>query len=296
MRWRVKPLNRVRLRITAMDPEEYRSTSLANWRMMAAGWERRRADIEEMSAPVSEWLVRHLAAKPGDTVLELAAGPGDVGFLVAPILGEEGRLISSDFSPEMVEVARRRATELGLTNVEHRTIDAERIELEDDSVDGVLCRFGYMLMADPAAALAETRRVLRPGGCLALAVWREPERNPWAAIIGRALVERGLVPPPEPGGPGPFSLADVERLRVLLVSAGFAIEESDDVPVRMRFGAVDEYIAHAGDTSGMFARTWESASDDERRALTALLAEAAAAYAVDGGYELPGVALAVVAS
>ena len=167
-----------------MDRDEYRRTSLENWRTMAAGWERRRASIESGSALVAEWLIRELAPQPGDTILELAAGPGDTGFAAAPLVGEEGRLISTDFSPEMVEVARRRGVELGLTNVDHRQLDAERLELEDDAVDGVICRFAYMLMADTAAALAETRRVLRPSGRLVLAVWRGPEKNPWVAIAG----------------------------------------------------------------------------------------------------------------
>src|SRR5262245_57312285 len=112
---------------------------------MAAGWERRRAVIERFSRPVLEWLVRELAPQPGETVLELAAGPGDTGFAAAARLGDAGRLISSDFSPEMTEVARRRGAELGLTNVEYRTMDAEHIELGDDAVDGAICRFGLML-------------------------------------------------------------------------------------------------------------------------------------------------------
>jgi SAM-dependent methyltransferase len=279
-----------------VDVEEYRRTSLANWATMAAGWERRRADIERVSAPVTEWLVRHLAAQPGDTVLELAAGPGDVGFAAAPLLGEDGRLISSDFSPEMVEVGRRRAAEVGLTNVEHRMLDAEDIELEDDSVDGVLCRFGYMLMADPARALAETRRVLKPGGRLALAVWRDGAQNPWVAIAGRVLVERGLVPPPEPGTPGIFSMASDERVRELLDGAGFTVERLEDVPVQFRYRDIDEYVHTANDTGGMFARAWGAASEHERQALTAQLGEAFMPFAVDGGYELPGVALAAVAT
>lgn len=149
-----------------MDPEEYRRAALESWSAMAPGWERRRAEVEETSTPVRDWLLSALAPRPDDTVLELAAGPGDTGFAAAAMLSEGGRLSSTDFSPPMVEVGRRRSTELGLRNVEHRVIDAERIELEDDSVDGVLCRFGYMLMVDPAAALSETRRVLRTGGRL----------------------------------------------------------------------------------------------------------------------------------
>ena len=82
-------------------------------------------------------------------MLELAAGVGETGFDAAAIIGETGRLITTDFSPRMLEAARRRGAELGATNVDYRLMDAERIELADASVDGVVCRFGYMLMADP---------------------------------------------------------------------------------------------------------------------------------------------------
>ena len=178
-----------------MEAEEYRRFSLDVWSAMAPGWERWRAHLEHALSPVRAWLVSELAPASGDTVLELSAGAGDTGFLAAAALGETGRLISTDFSPEMLEVARRRGADLGLANVEYRVVDAERIELDADSVDGVLCQNGYMLMADPAAALSETRRVLRPGGRLALAVWGAPERNPWAAIGGMIFVQRGHMPP-----------------------------------------------------------------------------------------------------
>ena len=144
-----------------MGCDEQQRVRLENWAAMAVGWERAREEREKLAAPVTEWLVRELAPKPGDTVLELAAGQGDVGFEVAPVVGGGGRVITSDFSPAMADLARRRSVELGLTNVEHRIVDAERIDFADDSVDGVLCRWGYMLMPNPAVALAETRRVLR---------------------------------------------------------------------------------------------------------------------------------------
>jgi ubiquinone/menaquinone biosynthesis C-methylase UbiE len=137
--------------------------------------------LKEATTPVREWLVSGLAPKPRDTILELGAGPGDTGFAAAAIVGERGRLISTDFSPDMVDVARRRGAELGLHNVDYRVMDAERIELDSGSVDGVLCQNGYMLMPDPAAALSETRRVLRAGGRVALSVWGGPEDNPWAS-------------------------------------------------------------------------------------------------------------------
>ena len=243
-----------------------------------------------------EWMVKELAPPPGGTVLELAAGAGAPGFETAAIVGERGRLISTDFSPAMVQVARRRGAELGIGNVEHRVMDAERIELEADSVDGVLCRFGYMLMDDPAAALAEARRVLRPGGRLALAVWGAPERNPWATIGFGLLVERGHMPPPEPGAPSPFAMGSEEEMRALLQRAGFTAVRTEEIPVRFTFRDIDDYMTFTADTGGTAAPVLREMAEDERKALTTQLRAAFAPFGTDGGYELPGVALNAAAS
>jgi ubiquinone/menaquinone biosynthesis C-methylase UbiE len=129
-------------------------------------------------------MIRRLDPQPGDTVLELAAGLGDTGLRAARLVGGSGRVIITDFAPEMIGAARRRAEEMGVENAEFRTLDAERMDLETNSVDGVLCRWAYMLMIDPAAAFAETRRVLRPGGRLAFSVWAARERNPALSLAG----------------------------------------------------------------------------------------------------------------
>lgn len=278
-----------------MDRDEYRRSSLEAWQRMAAGWERSRGRIEATATPVRRWLVGELDPRPGQTVLELAAGPGETGFEAAARLGERGLLISSDRAPAMVDVARRRAAELGLRNVDHRVLDAEHLELDDDSVDHVLCRFGYMLMADPAQALVETRRVLRPGGRLAFAVWTAAERNPWAALAGRMFVERGLVPPSEPGAPGMFTMAEA-RTQGLLEEARFENVRLEEVPVLFDYQDVDDYVGRSVDLGGMFATAWAEASEDERAAMRVELEEAFTPFGAGGGYALPGVALCVLAS
>ena len=279
-----------------MDHGEQRRVRLENWAAMAAGWERAREERERVAAPVTDWLVRELAPDPSDVVLELAAGQGDVGFAVAARLGAGGRLIASDFSTAMLEIARRRREELGLTNVEFRELDAEDLDLEEDSVDGVVCRWGYMLMPNPAIALAETRRVLRPGGRLAFAVWASGDRNPWISVAGRILAAHGLMPPPEPGEPGMFVLANKTELRALVEDAGFANVRMDDVPVRNDYRDVDEYVLRSSELGGMFSRAWTAAPEDQREAMTEELREAFRPFAVDGGFELPGLATCVVAS
>src|SRR5262245_46200518 len=222
--------------------DEYRRTSYEISQAIAPGWERWRSQLEAAVAPVREWMVRELASQPGATVIELAAGAGDIGFEAASALGDDGHLISTDFSPAMLEVGRRRSAELGIGNVEFRVMDAEHLQLDTDSVDGVLCRFGYMLMADPAAALSETRRVLRPGGRLALAAWCAPERNPFFTVIVSTLVKGGHVPPPREAVPNPFSMARPDHTTALLVAAGVSAVNVDEAPGDFRFRDVDDYV------------------------------------------------------
>jgi SAM-dependent methyltransferase len=272
----------------ATDPFRAASHEIAE--AIAPTWEARRADIEEVSSPVREWMLRELRPRSGDTVLELAAGVGETGFETAARLGERGRLISTDFSPSMLDAARRRGAEVGMGN-------AQQIELDTDSVDGVLCRFGYMLMADPAAALLETRRVLRQGGRLTLAVWGAPERNPFFGIIGISLGQRGHIPPLEPPpAPGIFSMASAERTTALLKAAGFGDVRTEEVPVHFGLPDVDEYLSVIADTAGPVALTLRRLSAVELAAVKEDVDDSIAGFARTNGYELPGVALCAVAS
>lgn len=279
-----------------MSTGQWRTFSYEVSEAIAPSWASRSEQIEAVCEPVREWLVRELDPQPGDTVLELAAGVGDTGFEVARIVGEDGRVISTDFSPKMLDEARRRGAELGLENVDYRVVDAERIELDPDSVDGVLCRYGYMLMEDAAAALAETRRVLRPGGRVTLAVWGPPERNPFFGVTARVLVERGHVPPPDPEGPGIFSMASAERTSALLEGAGFTSTRVEEIPVSFEFDDAEDYLGFLGDTAGPIALALRGLPADERAEVGAEVERALPAFEAGGRYRMPGLTLVAVAS
>jgi SAM-dependent methyltransferase len=296
--------------------EEHRRRSAEHWEEAASGWVRRQESIREFGAPVSHWMVEAIELQHGQRVLELAAGLGETGLLAAELVAPTGGVILSDHAEAMLAGARARAAKLDLTNVEFQVWNAEWIDLPVASIDAVLCRWGYMLMADPLAALVETRRVLRPGGRVALAVWDALAANPWALAPRMELLERGLAPaptpPPHPGEggaepangagtlteytPGPFGLGDRERLHELLGEAGFT-----EIVVE----AIDVVQRHP-----TFASFWETMLDISRElhdlvlaqpaaeieAIEASLAGRLAPYtAPDGTLEVPGRSLVAVA-
>jgi ubiquinone/menaquinone biosynthesis C-methylase UbiE len=263
---------------------------------VAAAWERYRDRLFENQRAVSEWLVDRVAPKPGQTILELTAGPGETGFLVAERLLPAGRLISTDLAEGMVGAARRGADARGLTNVECRTMDAQAIDLPDASVDGVLSRFGLMLVPEPAKAFAESRRALRSGGHLAYAVFGTPDRNPWLTLLVMAIVTHGHTLGGDPFGPGgPFSLADPDTNRTMLETAGFDSIDVEELPGTMHYHSVDDYWEMQSAVGGPIAMLVDTMSDDEQANIKATLATLAEPYERDGAYDMPSVVIAVSA-
>jgi SAM-dependent methyltransferase len=269
----------------SFDPNAHRLASLENWEEAASGWVRRQALLRELAAPVSDWMIDAIAPQPGQRVLELAAGLGETALLAAELVAPVGGVIVSDQAESMLAGARARAIELGLANVEFQVLNAEWIDLPLASVDAVLCRWGYMLMADPAAALGETRRVLRPGGRLALAVWDAIEQNPWALLPAQELIERGLAEPPshEAAPPGPFALAGDGRIRVLLEGAGFAEIEVQALELDRRHASFEELWDVTLDLSRSFHDAVLGRPQPEIEEIKASLAERFAPYTGSSG-------------
>ncbi|MGA8365286.1 MAG: methyltransferase domain-containing protein [Solirubrobacteraceae bacterium] len=279
------------------DANAHREASLAGWEAAAPGWTRQQETIRGFGAPVSAWMLDALALQPGQRVLELAAGLGETGMLAAELVAPMGGVIVSDQADGMLDGARARALELGLSNIEFQVIGAEWIDLPLASVDAVLCRWGYMLLADPPAALAETRRVLRPGGRVALAVWDSVQHNPWALLPTMELLERGLTSAPAPGTPGPFALGDTERLHELLAHAGFADIDVHTLEIEQRHDSFDAFWETTLDIAHIFHNAVLSRPEPEIAEIRAGLAARLEPFSEpDGTLAIPARTLVASAS
>jgi SAM-dependent methyltransferase len=275
--------------MSAQDPELTHAEIIERWERAAVGWGKHAGRMREFGMPVSAWMVEHARLQPGQRVLELAAGPGDTGFLAAELIRPGGTLISTDAAEAMLDVARARAAQMGIDNVEFRRMDLEWIDLEAASVDAVLCKWGLMFSTDPEASLREARRVLRPGGRIALAAWDEPALNAWATIPTAAVIELGHLKPPDPNAPGMFVLAAPGRLQGLLESAGFLDVVVESVETRRSFTGVDEYVSETDEISSFFGAAFDPLSEAERGAVVRTIADLSQPYTdADGSIRFVG--------
>jgi SAM-dependent methyltransferase len=245
-----------------MDAEAYRADSRERWEAAAPGWGAYREAMQRDAMEVSRWLLDAAGLQPGHTVLELAAGPGDTGLMAAELVAPGGKAIITDGVEAMVELARARAKEVGATNVEIRPMEAEWIDMPTASVDAVLCRWGYMLVADPEAALRETRRVLKPGARVALAAFAAREDNPWADLPTRELVAAGLAEPPQPGLPGQFAWAREGVIAEHLEATGFGEHHVEALDFTIDYRSAADWWASQSDFSTWFAAAVARAGDE----------------------------------
>jgi len=274
-----------------------RDENLEAWRSVAGGWERRRELLWTTTRPVAERLVDLLEPRPGQVILELAAGPGDTGFSALPRLLPGGRLVTTDVAPEMLDAARRRAAELGLEDVSFAVEDAAALTFDDDAFDGILCRWGLMLIPDMDAAAAEMRRVARPGGRVALAVWASPDANEWMTASGRAALELGLTEPPDPEAPGPFRLSGEGALEAVLSGAGLSVQALEDVPLMWHASSVDEWWEISTDMSRLLALLRAQLTDDQLADVRQAAERRLARYLdPDGTLAVPSLARVAVAT
>lgn len=276
--------------------DDLKREAFETWTAVAPGWEKHHDTLRELSRDVTDWIIDRLELKPGQTVLDVGAGPGDLSVAAAKAVGSSGKVVCTDLTHAMVEVARRTGERAGAENIEYRTMDAEALDVPSSSVDAVMSRFCYMLIPDPARAIAEAKRVLRKRKHLAFAVWAPPERNPWIVGFVMTLVARGLMPmrdPTEPGGA--FSLADPDRVRSLLADAGFEEAFLEEVPYPFAFDSFEEMWETLTEVSGPIAAALgalQGAGLDEVRDETRTAYEQ---FRTEDGYEVPGEALCVVA-
>ena len=224
------------------DNNELKQRVTSHWDRAAEPWDRWFEWYTVALRPIVEWSLDAAAVTTGSRVLDVACGTGEPAITAARRVGPGGSVLATDIAPAMVATASRRAVAAGLTNMSFAVMDAEALDLPDESVDACTFACGLMFCPEPAKAVAAIRRVLRPGGRFAISVWDHPRHNEFVMVFGRAVAEVLGAPLPKAGELGPFRLADPETLAGVFHAAGITEFQIESRPMLFQYESVRQYL------------------------------------------------------
>ena len=193
------------------------------WEARAPSWMSLESHHERVIGEAGRLAMDRLDPQPGQIVVDLGCGTGQTTVELARRVLPGGRAVGFDISAALLERARENAAGAGVDNVELLHADVQSSDIGTDRFDGGFSRFGVMFFADPVAAFTNVHGALKPRGVLSFACWQAVTSNEWMLVPAMAAVSvLGALPDmPAPDAPGPFSLADADRIRKILESAGF---------------------------------------------------------------------------
>ncbi|MFV0132302.1 class I SAM-dependent methyltransferase [Streptomyces sp. HMX87] len=263
---------------------DFKAQQERTWHQLSAGWDKWYELFEHGAQPVTHALLDGAGLRPDSAVLDIGSGTGQPALAAAARV-PEGRVVGVDQAEGMLAVARRRAEELKLTQVEFLRRDAEELDVEEGTFDAVVSRWSLMFLPDADRVLHTAFRALKPGGALTAAVWGTPPQVPMLSLaFGVAAARLGL-PAPPPGTPGPFSMADAEALCARLVKAGFQDVGHQECRVVFTPSSAEEFVDFSWDLlpgwlKAKLAETF-GAERDERTVQA--VATAAGDFETEGG-------------
>jgi SAM-dependent methyltransferase len=239
-------------------------------------WSGAQAKRDRDHAPMTEAVLKLAAAAPGEHVLDIGCGSGTTTLRLAQSVAPDGSVVGIDLSGPMLAVAKRRAQESG-SRAQFVEADVTDHHFEPKRFDLAFSQFGVMFFADPVASFANVFRAMKEGARLAFVCWRASTENPWSAVPEGAA--KPLLPPMEtvpPDAPGRYSFANPDRVKSILLRAGFHAPEIDRFDALIHLGDTPEAAASSSIDAGPLARTLAEADDDTRQrvrdAVTARLA------------------------
>jgi ubiquinone/menaquinone biosynthesis C-methylase UbiE len=203
-----------------MNPEQQSKERLDAWQTSARYWDKYRALIAQMFAPLTSGLVEEARIGVGHKVLDIGGGSGEPSLTISGIVGPTGSVMYTDPVAGMVETAQAEAGRRGLTNIQFRQCSADDLPFADGTFDVAVSRLSAMFFADPITGMREALRVIRNDGCVSFVVWGPKEANPFFYTVND-VVDRFVESPKEdPDAPDPFRFADPGKLAGILENAG----------------------------------------------------------------------------
>ncbi|MFA6084116.1 class I SAM-dependent methyltransferase [Mucilaginibacter sp.] len=220
--------------------EQIREQQKESWNRFSSGWKKWDDLVMDFLEPMGHEIIRKIYPQNTDVVLDIAAGTGEPGLTIASML-KGGKVVITDLSEDMLAIAREKAEERGIKNIETRACDVCELPFPDNTFDAISCRFGFMFFPDMELAAKEMVRVLKPGGKIATSVWSAPEKNFWVTAIMGTINKNMDLPAPPPGAPGMFRCAKEDLITDLFLRAGLKNISQREITGQLNAKTTDGY-------------------------------------------------------
>ena len=262
----------------------------AEWAERATAWRHWTPQWAAQTRAVTDLIVAAARVAPGMRVLDVASGTGEPALTLAAAVGPQGQVTATDLTAEMLAVAHDIARKQGVTNIAFQVTGAGALPFPDAQFDAITCRFGISHVPDYGRALREIRRVLKPSGRAAFAVWGPRAQNPHFTILDDAFAPYPAPPDPASSAPGPFTFAEPGTLSAALDQAGFRhVHEATHTVTLPWPSSVDDAWQGRCAMSGSSQRRLAALAPAERARVTAAALDALRVYDDGSQVALPGV-------
>ena len=270
------------------DATQYKKTTTQQWDTAAEAWHRWSPLLSRWLGSGTETMLDMCGIIQGCRVLDVAAGAGEQTLAVAKRIGDNGHVLATDISPNILEYASREARLAGFNNVDTHVLDGENlVDLETDPFDAVISRVGLIYFPDQQKALAGMKHQLKKDGKVAAMVYSTADRNPFFSIPVSIIRRRANLPAPLAGQPGPFSLGNAETLEATFSQAGFRNIEIATINAPVRLSTATECLQFEQESFGALHQMMASLSDREKDETWSEIEEALTQFEVNGQFEGP---------
>jgi len=247
------------------DAVKYKQTTLQQWNSAAEAWHRWSPLLTRWLGDATETMLDMCEISAGSRVLDVAAGAGEQTLAIAKRVGNNGHVLATDLSADILQYAKTSAQLAGLSQVQTQVLDGEDLaSLKTEAFDAVVSRVGLIYFPDQQKALAGMKQQLKPSGKVAAMAYASADANAFFSIPVSIIRRRAQLPPPLPGQPGPFSLGDAKKLADVFRQAGFKDVEVKSVLAPVRLPSAAECLQFEQESFGALHQMLSGLSDIEQ--------------------------------
>jgi SAM-dependent methyltransferase len=281
--------------IAAINPEEFKAATRAQWNESAQGWNDQGPRIRNWLHEATDAMLNMANIGPGARVLDVAAGAGDQTLDIAARVGVNGSVLATDLSPAILEFAVRNAQRAGYSNVEARAADGENLSVGEASFDAAVCRLGLMFCPNPGKGLQEMFKALKPGGYACILVFSSPDKNPCITALMSTTLKHAGLPPRDPYQPGGLlSLGKPGLVDDLFQQAGFSAVATTKIAAPFRLPSAADYLDFIRTSAGPILQILSRLDDAAREAAWREVEAKLNAFNIADGWEGPNELLLTV--